>query len=413
MWVAYILRSRTMAVTEDTTADDNLETDVQYPNSETGNSDGKDSVDKYDYLDQARENIKTADMVVLSDGDADGIAAAALVDYVFDSLDVAMVPVGPHRSAVFPSKGMELVAKHGREDMTVFFLDTCLNDEEDWMVESLEDMGEQARVHFFDHHEWTNENRIEYVRENTEYCELDTLMDTPWEINGETIEERCTVKMMYDYFVDNGVEFPDVMSDRIEAVTVGDLWLKDDEYHFKHDDTQFVMDSLEYVTDIHMSQRYDQRWFGYGEWADAFCDVSTPLTETVLSEFATDYRNRIDARLDVVFNGDDFVHRYDVDGLDVAFVYGDIPPNDPATELRRDGADVVVIMFPWMKCSLRGTENFDNCHLLAEELGGGGHGMASGATLRDINPYDSKKDYYEDCGQEFHDPLIEMITEYA
>jgi len=406
-----------MAVSAPNTTDDepetDLATDVQYPNSETGNSDGKDSVDKYDYLDKAREDVKNADLIVLSDGDADGIASAALVDYVFAGMEVAMIPVGPHRSAVYPSKGMELIAEHGREDMTVFFLDTCLNDEEDWMVESLEDMGEQARVHFFDHHEWTNEDRIEYVRENTHYCELDTLMETPWEVGGETIEERCTAKMVYDYFVDNGIEFPDEISDRIEAVTVGDLWLKNDNYEFKHDDTQFVMDSLEYVTDIHMSERYDDPWFGYGTWAEAFCDTSTPLAETVLADYAEDYRTRIDNRLDVVFNNDGFVEQYEVDGIEVAFVYGDVPPNDPATELRRQGMDVVVIMFPWMKCSLRGTENFDNCHLLAEDLGGGGHGMASGATLRDINPYDSKKDYYEDYGREFHDLLLEMISEYA
>jgi len=401
-----------MAVTN-TTETVELEKDVQFPNSEIGLSDGDESVDKYDYLDEARENIKDADMVVLSDGDADGIASAALVEYVFDNLDVAMVPVGPHRSAVYPSKGMELVAKHGRDDMTVFFLDTCLNEEDDWMVESLEDMHETANVRFFDHHEWTDEERIEYVRDNTSHCELDTCMDTEWEVNGEVIEERCTAKMVYDYFVSNGVEFPAEIEERIEAVTVGDLWLKNNSYEFKHEQTQFVMDSLEYVTDIHMSERYDERWFGYGDWADAFCDVSTPLEETVLAEYASDYRSRIDARLDVVFNNDGFVSQYEVDELNVAFVYGDIPPNDPSTVLRKQGVDVVIIMFPWMKCSLRGTENFSSCHLLAEELGGGGHGMAAGATLRDINPYDSKEEYYKDYGRKFHAVLLEKISEYA
>lgn len=399
--------------TDEAEADTDLATDVQYPNSETGNTDSKDSVDKYDYLDRAEQEIKDAELLVLSDGDADGIASAALVDYVFDSMDVTMIPVGPHRRAIYPSKAMELVAEHGREDMTVFFLDTCLGDNPEWQVEALPDMHEQTRVHFFDHHEWTDDDRIEYVRENTTYCELDTLMDTPWEVGGETIEERCTAKMVYDYFLDNGFEFPDVMSDRIEAVTVGDLWLKDDNYEFKHPDTQFVMDSLEYVTDIHMSHRFSERWFGYGTWAEAFCDMSTPLSETVLAEYAEDYRTRIDRRLDVVFNNDGFVEQYEVDGLDVAFVYGDVPPNDPATRLRREGVDVVVIMFPWMRCSLRGTENFDKCHHLAEDLNGGGHAMASGADLDPINPYESKKEYYEDYGRAFHDPLLDKISEYA
>lgn len=401
-----------MAVSDTTTTTEpDLKTDVQYPNSISGGGSNYD-FDRNKCLDSAEAIIKNSDMVILTDGDADGVASAALVADVFDSMDVGMIPVGPHRRAVYPSKAMKMITEHGRDGMSVFFLDTCLGDDEDWMVRPLENLNEKCRVVFFDHHEWTDDERVEYVRENTSYCEIDSRMDTPWTLAGDDQTERCTVKMVYDYFVNNGVTFDSELEDRVNAVTVGDLWLKNDEYEFIHDDTQFVMDSLEYITDIEMSERYDQPWFGYEAWAEAFVNTDTPLSETTLAEYANDYRSRIDARLDVVFNNDGFVKRYDHEGLDVAMVYGDVPPNDPSTVLRRDGADVVFILFPWMKCSIRGTDAFDNCHLIAEDLGGGGHDKAAGANLKDVNPYDEKADYYDDFGQQFHSVLLDKISEY-
>lgn len=398
-----------MAVS-DTTTEVDMKTDIQYPNSVTESD--STNFDRNLCLDSAERVITNSDMVILTDGDADGIASAALVDTVFESLDVGMIPVGPHRRAVYPSKAMKMVAEHGREGMTVFFLDTCLGDDEEWMVAPLEQMGEKCRVMFFDHHEWTDDARVEYVEANTDYCEIDSRMETPWELDGEPMEERCTVKMVYDYFVSNGVSFDSKITDRVEAVTVGDLWLKNDSYEFINEETQFVMDSLEYITDIEMADRYDEPWFGYREWADAFCETETLLSETTLSDFATDYRTRIDARLEVMFENDGFVTRYDHEGLDVAMVYGDVPPNDPSTVLRRDGADVVFILFPWMRGSIRGTDAFDNCHLIAEDYDGGGHDKAAGFNLRDVSPYDTKSDYYEDCGKQFHSLLLNKVSEY-
>ena len=58
--------------------------------------------------------------------------------------------------------------------------------------------------------------------------------------------------------------------------------------------------------------------------------------------------------------------------------------------LREDGADAAVIVKPAGSASLRGTETFERCHEVAEQVNGGGHPRAAGCKP-DI--YDDMLDY--------------------
>lgn len=399
-----------MAVSESHPFDgDSIREVVQYPGE-------REWAEKDDILADAQEKVADADLVVLTDGDADGIASAALVSEVFDTMNIAMLPVGPHDNFLYPKEAMNLVLDYGREGMTVFFLDTCLGDNPDWQVRPLADLHEHARVLFFDHHEWTDDERVSYFRENTTHCEIDSRMETEWTVGGETTDGRCTVGMVYEYFTEQGVEFDGELADRVDAVTAGDLWMKNDSEEFFHEDTQFVLDSLEFITDVSQADRYTDAWYGFGEWADAFVNTDTALEDTKLATYASEYRTHINNRLDVIFGNDDFVQHYEVSGLDVAMVYGDVPPNDPANRLRQNGVDVVVVLFPWGKASFRSSDSFTDCHRIAEDLGGGGHENAAGGAYLDRlsdYSYSTEKEYYEDYGQAVHSALLDRIESHA
>lgn len=399
-----------MAVSESHPFDgDSIREAVQYPGS-------KEYAEKDDILAAASEKVSSADLVVLTDGDADGIASAALVEEVFDTMDVVMLPVGPHDQFLYPKEAMNLIVDEGRDGMTVFFLDTCLGDNPDWQVRPLKDLHEKARVLFFDHHEWTDDDRVEFFRENTSYCEIDSRMESEWTVNGETIDSRCTAGMVYDYFTEQGVEFNSDLADRVDAVTAGDLWMKNDDEEFHHSNTQFILDSLEFITDVSQANRYTDEKYGFGDWISAFRKTETSLDDTKLAKYATEYRSHINNRLDVIFENDEFVQHYEVSGLDVAMVYGDVPPNDPSNRLRQNGVDVVVVLFPWGKASFRSSDTFTHCHRIAEDLGGGGHeNAAGGAYLDRLNEYtySTEKDYYEDYGQEVHTALLDRIETHA
>jgi oligoribonuclease NrnB/cAMP/cGMP phosphodiesterase (DHH superfamily) len=354
-------------------------------------------------------------MIVLTDADADGIFSAALVEYVFgDSLDVQVVPVGPHKPILRPGEAIDELAKYAKKNLTVWFLDTSLDSAEEWMISDLPQAAENTRIHFFDHHEWSNENRKEYVREHTEYFELDCLESKPWELPDEVIEERCTTQMVYDYFTASGIEFPDEIKHRVKGVNVGDLWIKNDDGEFKHPLTQPLTDSVEFVTDINREHRLDEPWYGYKKLADAFLDTKTAITNSVIDELADKYHTKIQEKVDFVLqNSDELVTSETVNGITYTAVYANIAPNEISEILRENGSDVVAVVFPHLRVSFRGKENtFEKCHKIAEDLGGGGHKMASGAGLYDLNPYATDKEFQEDNGEKVRRKLITELQQY-
>lgn len=384
---------------------------------------GQAEVGGYSKTDEASddvdERVSRADMVVLTDGDADGIAAASLVDYVYEGLDVEVIPVGPHRPVVWESTALDAIRHHGRDDMTVYFLDTCLSDSKSWAVEKLGKLPEETTVRFFDHHEWNNQGRLEFVEGNTSYCEIDTEIESrTWEINGEKVNERCTTQMLFDYFTRNNVEFSEELEDRVKAIAAGDLWLRQDDGNggkeFIHEDAQLFMDSTEYITDRDLGERADEPWYGYREWAETFTGKAN-ISETVIPTFAENFREQIDQLVDFVYdNSDEFLSVQKQGDMKLASIYCGTSPNEIATRLREDGFDGVAILRPNCRVSFRGTENFPVCDKIANELDGGGHKQASGGGLHDLKDeeIDIEK-YKENYAESLREDILDLMADHA
>lgn len=355
----------------------------------------------YKYLNASEERIEDAQIVVFTDGDADGIASAAVVDYVFDSMDVEIIPIGPHKPAIrYESKAFKTLNEYGREGMTVFVLDTSLGDTQTFnhIKKPLKEASEKFNLHIFDHHKWNNDEAVDYIREHSNTLEIDTRQDREWEHNGYTISDRSAAKMVYDYFVDNGVDFPEVISDRVKAVSVGDTWIRTDEDTFVHTDAQMMLNSVEYITGrIPLEDRFTSEWWGYGEWAQEFISEDSLGSESVITAYGDAYNEIIEKELSFLKENDEFFSRETINGKDVAFIYGDISANDIAEHLRSEGVELTVVFYPSGSCSLRGSDSFTECDIVAESFEGGGHEQAAGARV-----YSQFDEFSQDTHQSTH-----------
>lgn len=383
------------------------------------------STNTYSKSTQAEEDvsemIQSSEMVVFTDADADGLASAGLIEYVFgDTLDICVIPAGPHRSVVWESTALDLITEHIRKDATVWILDTCFNEQDDWIVEKFKPLSEKARINLFDHHEWSDENRVEYIKQFCDYFEVDSLRDDApeWEINGQIVSERCTAQMVYDYMVENQVEFPLFLKDRIKAVASGDLWLRNDETDtFMHPDTALVMDSVEYITKQSYHERRTKEWYGYKLWIDHLFKEA-PLQQTELQNYADEFLSNITEQVDYLLNNrEEFISTQKIGSINVIVIYGDIAPNYLAEELRQEGYDLVASIRPNGRVSFRGTDNFTKCNQIADSLGGGGHEKASGASLFSLFPENENEysidDYREEYGKQIREKLLKEISNFV
>lgn len=388
-----------------------MEEEIRYPtNDDSSENSSIDKGEKYTALDNI---VQDNELIVLTDGDADGVAAAALVKHVYDSMDVGIIPVGPHRPFCFAGEAFKAVADNAHDGMTVFCLDTSLDDDPDFAVERLSWVKDVANLHFFDHHEWSDDDRVEFVESNTDTFEVDSRMEnTGWDF--AEVDERCTTQMVFDYFTRNGVRFTDEMKNRVEAVAAGDLWLKDDNHEFIHPDSQLILDSLEEVNSTPAHERYTQDKFGYSEWIDSFLDIDTELSNTTLTNLAENYRRPVENKLDYMWsNREEYITETEVVGVKVAVVYGNIGPNPVADRLRKEGFDMCASLRPDFGVSFRGSDNFTECHTIAEELGGGGHEQASGGDAEELDVYENKEELWEEAGHKLRERLVNLIEKHA
>lgn len=369
-----------------------------------------------DYRDHLAEKLTDTDMVVLTDGDADGIFSAGLVEHVFgDSLSVTIVPCGVHDNFIYLNDALRVLNENLREDTIIWILDICLNEYEDWKMNNLEKANEKFTINFFDHHEWSNTDKVNYVKANTSYMELDGKQDHTWEYKGNTFVERPTVLMLYQYFNENNVEFSDSLIDRIKAVAVGDVWATDTNNEYIHPLTQDLVYAVEYVTNIPRINRKDQKWYGYQELITSFLDTTTELKNTQLKKFAEKYDELVKDKTEFIFNNEaEYITKQTVDGITYMVLYGNTPATETAKIAKEHGADVVSIVYPSIGAAFRGKKDvFENCHKIAEEFNGGGHKMASGCSLKQVNPYPDREQFIEDKGKQIRELLIEKLIQHT
>lgn len=313
----------------------------------------------------ARQTVRDEDVVVLGDADADGLGAVAVVREVYDD-DVAFVSCGPHGGGLYLGDALWVCTDELSEGATVIVQDVAVDDQ--WKVKALPEVADIAgEILWFDHHEW-DDSVASFAAEHVDHFVVDDGED---DAEASVYDARCAAMMVRDYYEARGHEFSTSFNEAVNVTGEYDLWrLRDDRCHDLNDLTH-VVDHDEYVSLV--------RTHG--------ADV---LNDDAAAEAVTEYRAEQSALHDRAL---DHVRLYEFGNLVVAGVYGNCPINDVAETVReRDIADATVFSFPHGGLSLRGSDAFEQCHVVAEQFGGGGHSKAAGAGLYNLFSEDDDPD---------------------
>ncbi len=372
--------------------DDDLIDEAEIPRSRYTRLPGKgffypDSLDEERAEQRAKAAIEGSEAVVIADGDADGLACAAMVREAYDAaLDVAdfeaaiaarlgdgedetdegdetdagddltadahaespvgLIAAGPYSL----DTSLERVAAYADDGIDLFVCDLC-PDDYDWIAEPLTALAESTdSIRWFDHHQW-DESTAQAVRE----LGVDLVI-------GES-DEECTadvaLRSLDHAFDDRWAELADVTRDH-------DLWIKADP---RSDD----------LADY-------SYWAGSEEYATVVGAYGADLPETVRA-YVADRRVEKEARIDAAV---DRAVTHEVGEWTIAVTYGRCSQNEVAETLRERGADGAVIVKPAGSASIRGSEGFQHAHEVAGKVNGGGHPQAAGCKP-DI--YDDMLDY--------------------
>ncbi|WP_049983468.1 DHH family phosphoesterase [Halorubrum sp. BV1] len=362
-----------------------------------------DSLDEERAERRAEEAIEGSEAVVIADGDADGLACAAMIREAYDAaLDVtdfeaaiaarladgddgdgedtgddadgeggdesdandpesdaddptadahAESPVGLVSAGPYSiDTSLERVLAYADDGIDLFVCDLCPDDYE-WIAEPLEALAETTdSIRWFDHHQWDSAT-AESVRD----LGVDLVV-------GES-DEECTADVALRS-LDHA--FDERFSELAAVTRDHDLWIKEDP---RSDD----------LADY-------SYWAGGEEYATVVGAYGADLPETVQA-FVTERRVEKEARIDAAVAR---AVTHEVGDWTVAVTYGRCSQNEVAETLREEGADAAVIVKPAGSASIRGSEDFEHAHEVAGKVNGGGHPQAAGCKP-DI--YDDMLDY--------------------
>ncbi|MFD1569734.1 DHH family phosphoesterase [Halorubrum laminariae] len=374
-----------------------------------------DSLDEERAERRAKEAIEGSEAVVIADGDADGLACAAMIREAYDAtLDVADFEAAiearledgddaegavdeeaddaaagdveaasgetddagdgaddgrddeddPTADAHAESSvglvaagpysidtSLERVLAYADDGIDLYVCDLCPDDYE-WIAEPLEALAAET----VDSIRWFDHHQWDpETAESVRDLGVDLVV-------GES-DEECTADVALRS-LDH--EFDDRWSELAAVTRDHDLWIKEDP---RSDD----------LADY-------SYWAGSEEYATVVGAYGADLPETVRA-FVDERRVEKEARIDAAV---DRAVTHEVGDWTVAVTYGRCSQNEVAETLREEGADAAVIVKPAGSASIRGSEDFRHAHEVAGKVNGGGHPQAAGCKP-DI--YDDMLDY--------------------
>jgi len=321
---------------------------------------------------QTAAALEGAEVAVIADPDADGLACVALIREAYDDVQVVPEPDDlesdadddpledleptPHRVALVPAgphnveDALARVAEYAEAGIDLYVCDLA-PDKYDYVESELEAAIETAsKVDWYDHHQWDDS-----VAEAVRAAGVDLVV-------GDS-EEECSADVVYRSLE---YEFGPVYEELAAVTRDHDLWLREDPRSDDLADYAYWTDPAEYVEVI--------REYGVDlpEWVEAFIRERRVEKEALIEQALT----RAEFRT--------------VGEYTVGITYGRCSQNEVAEGMREQGADASVIVKPAGSASIRGTDAFERCHEVAGKVNGGGHPKAAGCKP-DI--YDDMLDY--------------------
>ena len=348
-----------------------------------------DSLDDERADERAASAVAGADVVVVTDSDADGLACVALVreaygatvdpapfeayrdariddDRTTEELDtaalaadadnvtvdddgelladstVALLPAGPHSLR----EQLERAAEHAEPGVDVYVCDICPDDVGS-VEPALSNLLERASsITWYDHHQWDDETAAAVRGRGIDLTVGDS-------------DEECSADVTLrslDY------EFPERFETLAAVTRDHDLWLKEDERSDDLSDYSFWSSPAEYAAVVG----------AYG------VDLPEPIRGYVDAR-----REEKEALIDTAVRR---AETHEIGPWTVGVTYGRCSQNEVAETLRERGADAAVIVKPAGSASIRGSETFERAHEVAGHVNGGGHPKAAGC----------KPDIYDD-----------------
>ncbi|MBV0903792.1 DHH family phosphoesterase [Haloarcula salina] len=292
---------------------------------------------------EAAETVSDAGVVVIADPDADGLACTALIRQAHG--EGALLPAGPHEL----TEALEWTAEYADPGATVFVCDLCPDRDSD--VAPLDDVVARVeRVVWFDHHQWPDDLAAAVDAAGVERTVGDS-------------DEVCTADVALGE-LDH--DFDEQWADLAAVTRDHDLWIRDDP---RSDD----------LADF-------SYWSEPEEYIEAVREHGPDLSPEV-HDFLAEKRVEKEALIEKAV---DRAELREVADWTVGVTYGRCSQNEVAEALREQGADAAVVVKPAGSASIRGTENFERAHEVAQQVNGGGHPKAAGCKP-DI--YDDMMDY--------------------
>ncbi|AFZ73096.1 DHH family phosphoesterase [Natronobacterium gregoryi] len=322
---------------------------------------------------QTAAALEGAEVAVVADPDADGLACVALLREAYD--DVRDVPEPesddedededpsleeieptPHEVALLPASphdiedALERVADHAAEGIDLYVCDLA-PDKYEYVEDELEAATETAEsIAWYDHHQWDDD-----VAAAVRAAGVDLVVgDSDEECSADVVSRS----LEYDF---------SPMYEELAAVTRDhDLWLREDQRSDDLADYAYWTDPAEYVEVV--------REYGVDlpDWVQEFIEERRVEKEALIEQ----------ATMRAEFR--------EIGDYTVGVTYGRCSQNEVAEAMRERGADASVIVKPAGSASIRGTDEFDRCHEVAGKVNGGGHPKAAGCKP-DI--YDDMLDY--------------------
>jgi oligoribonuclease NrnB/cAMP/cGMP phosphodiesterase (DHH superfamily) len=278
-------------------------------------------------------------------------------------------------------------------------------------LDTLTNIGEKCRLHIIDHHEWADnvQSAVSSVSDTFIVKQNDE-----WEYNSHTVESKSTVKLLYEYFVEeNNHTFSSTIEDRVNAVSLADTWeterQENGKEEFIHKDSVLFLYSADQILESYtLAERTPANKWGFNDWCTEFMTDESTL-DTIKSDSDTYYQNR-SKEADYICSSDDLYRQYCVNGISVGVSYGQTDPNILARQMFDSGSDIACLIRPNTGISFRSNpEQFSECHTLAGYVGGGGgHEHASGTTVKYLQSF-SDETFTELYGQNLDLELLRIV----